>query len=125
MNRPDDSNPWPWHWQEYELQATRLLRNEAAKSAEPWTDETEGFKMIRNDAGNEAATEAGDSREQPRLGCISIATHQLICQQENGLDSEFPVAKVEQILEAGAQQLHDHHVVLTLNAKPFDLRDAI
>ena len=36
----------------------------------------------------------------------------LICQEQDSLETEPPRAEVEEILEAGAEQLHHHHVVV-------------
>jgi hypothetical protein len=52
-----------------------------------------------------------------------IHPHQLVSQQQYCLDGKFTRAKVEQVLQAGAEQLHHHDVVVAFNAKPFDLRN--
>ena len=36
----------------------------------------------------------------------------LICQEQDSLETEPPRAEVEEIFEAGAEQLHHHHVVV-------------
>lgn len=51
--------------------------------------------------------------------------HHLICEEQHGFDREFAVAKVEEIFQAGAQQLHDHDIVVALHAKPLDLWNAL
>lgn len=51
-------------------------------------------------------------------------TDQLIGQEEDGLDTEFAVAEVEEVFEARSEELHDHDVVVALDAKPLDLRNA-
>ena len=45
-------------------------------------------------------------------------THQLIGQEEDGLEAELPVAEVEQVLEGRAEQIDDHGVVVALSAEP-------
>ena len=40
--------------------------------------------------------------------------YQLIRQQEDRFEAELPVAEVEEVLQAGPQQLHHHHVELPL-----------
>ena len=51
-------------------------------------------------------------------------TYELIRQQENRFEAELPVAEVEEVLEAGPQQLHHHHVVLPLAPVVLDKGDA-
>ena len=47
-------------------------------------------------------------------------TYELVRQQEDSLEAELPVAEVEEVLQAGPQQLHHHHVVLALAAVVLD-----
>jgi hypothetical protein len=42
----------------------------------------------------------------------------LVCQQENGLEAELAVAKVEQILKGGTEEVEHHGVVITFGSKP-------
>ena len=49
---------------------------------------------------------------------------QLIGEQQHRLQLEFAPAEVEEILEAGAQELHHHHIVLALRSRPFHDRNA-
>jgi len=49
---------------------------------------------------------------------------QLVSKHEDSLKAKSPAAKVEQIFEAGAQQLQDKHVVVTLFAIPKHTRDS-
>ena len=51
-------------------------------------------------------------------------TYQLISKQENCLEREFAVAKVEQVLKGRAQKVDDHCVVVTFGTEPPDKRDA-
>jgi len=53
-----------------------------------------------------------------------ICAHQLIRQHQHRLQAELPVAKVEQVLQAGPQQVDDHHVVVALDAVPPHIGDA-
>ena len=48
------------------------------------------------------------------------AADQLVGQQEDGLEGEFAVAEVEQVLEGGSEQVENHGVVVTLGAEPSD-----
>lgn len=43
---------------------------------------------------------------------------QLVGQQEDGLEGEFAVAEVEEILEGGSEEVEDHGVVVTLGTEP-------
>lgn len=56
-----------------------------------------------------------------RRTCV---THELISQEQDGLEREFAVAEVEQILETGSEQVEDHGVVITLYAEPSHERHA-
>lgn len=47
-------------------------------------------------------------------------THHLVSQEQHGLEAELAGAEVEEVLEAGPQQLHDHHVVVPLGPAPLD-----
>ena len=65
------------------------------------------------------------SRTQAALEDPCLQTHHLISEEEDRLDGKLSIAKVEEVLEAGAQQLHHHDVVVALLPKPLDLRDAL
>ena len=54
---------------------------------------------------------------------LDSADH-LICKHEDSLHGESPGAEVEEILETGAEQIHDEDVVVPLLAVPPDVRDA-
>ena len=58
------------------------------------------------------------------LVTASWAAHQLVCQHEHSLQTELSVAEVEEVLQAGAKEIDDHHVVVALDAEPADVRDA-
>lgn len=47
-----------------------------------------------------------------------FGTHHLVGQHNDGLDRKLPVTKVEEVLQAGPQQVNDHHIVLPLYAIP-------
>lgn len=51
-------------------------------------------------------------------------TYKLIRQQEDGLETEFAVAEVEQVFERGTQEVENHGVVVALGAEPSDEWDA-
>jgi hypothetical protein len=48
----------------------------------------------------------------------------LVGEEEDGLQRELAVAEVEQVFQAGAEEIEDHGVVVALGAKPADKRDA-
>lgn len=48
----------------------------------------------------------------------------LVRYHQRRLYCEFAFAVVEQVLQRGAEQVHDHCVVVSLDAEPVDLRDA-
>ena len=52
------------------------------------------------------------------------AADELVGEQEDGLEREFAVAEVEEILEGRAEEVEDHGVVVTLGAEPSDERNA-
>lgn len=49
--------------------------------------------------------------------------YHLIREHQDRLEAELAVAKVEQILKAGSQQIDHHHCVVTLHPKPAYIRD--
>lgn len=52
------------------------------------------------------------------------AGDELVGEQQNGLQGEFPITEVEKILETGAEEIENHGVVVALGAKPADEGDA-
>ena len=48
----------------------------------------------------------------------------LVGQHESRLDRELALAVVEQVLETGSEQVHDHRIVVSFHAKPVNSRDA-
>jgi len=60
-----------------------------------------------------------------RLGVdVLDAGDELVGEQEHRLERELAVAEVEQVLQARAEEVQDHGVVVTLGAKPADEGDA-
>lgn len=51
------------------------------------------------------------------------ALYHLIGQHHGRLNGEFSFAVVEQILQAGAQKVHNHRIVVAFNSEPVDRRD--
>jgi hypothetical protein len=47
-------------------------------------------------------------------------THKLVCEEQDSLETEFAVAKVEEVLKGGAKEVHDHRVVIAFGAEPPD-----
>jgi hypothetical protein len=68
-------------------------------------------RYLRND---------GRRKETPKTDW----THQLICKEQDGLETELPVAEVEEVLEWWAKEIENHGVVIALSAKSSDERDA-
>ena len=52
-----------------------------------------------------------------------IVTYQLISEQQDCLEREFAVAKIEEVLKGRAKQIDDHCIVVTFGAEPPDKRD--
>ena len=48
----------------------------------------------------------------------------MISKQEDSFQTEFSFTKVEEVLEAWAEELHDHDVVVMLHPVILDQRDA-
>jgi hypothetical protein len=42
-----------------------------------------------------------------KLLIVSAVTYHLLCNHYDGLDGEFPVAVIEQVLQAGPEQVND------------------
>jgi hypothetical protein len=60
-----------------------------------------------------------------RLGMYVLDTRdQLVGQQEDRFERELAVAKVEQVLQAGAEKIEDHGIVVTFSAKPTHERNS-
>ena len=53
-----------------------------------------------------------------------LMTHELVSEKENGFQAELSVAKVEEILEGGAEEVEDHSVVVALCSEPSHERNA-
>ena len=71
----------------------------------------------------EGDDEPGGARGSP-VGVGWRGTHHLVSQQQHRLEAELAGAEVEQVLQAGPQQLHDHDVVVALGPAPLDGRDS-
>jgi hypothetical protein len=52
------------------------------------------------------------------------AGDELVGQQQDGLERELAVAKVEKILQTGSEEIDDHGVVVTFGSKPADKGNA-
>lgn len=52
------------------------------------------------------------------------AGDKLVGQQKNGLQGELAVAEVEEILQAGSEEIENHGIVVTLGTEPADKWDA-
>lgn len=55
---------------------------------------------------------------------ILDSADQLIGKQEHGLQGELSVTEIEEVLQAGAQEVDDHGVVVTFSAVPADKGNA-
>ena len=51
-------------------------------------------------------------------------THQLVCQKQNSLETEFAVAEVEEVFERRTEEIDYHCVVVAFRSKPADERNA-
>ncbi len=51
-------------------------------------------------------------------------TYHLISEHKNGFEGEFALAVVEKVFKTGSKQVNHHDVVVALNSKPVDVRDA-
>jgi hypothetical protein len=49
---------------------------------------------------------------------------ELVGQEQDGLQREFAVAEVEQVLQAGTQEIENHGIVVTLGSEPAHERDS-
>jgi len=52
------------------------------------------------------------------------ARDQLVCKQQNGLQAELAVAKVEKVLQTGTQKVEDHRIVVAFRTEPPHERDS-
>lgn len=48
----------------------------------------------------------------------------MICEHEDGLEGELPLAVVEEVLKAGPEEVNDHDVVVAFDSEPVDIWDA-
>lgn len=53
-----------------------------------------------------------------------ILSYHLVGKQQDRFQTELAGAKVEQVLQTGAQQLHHHDVVVTFGATPLNRWDS-
>jgi hypothetical protein len=59
-----------------------------------------------------------------RLGVnVLDARDELISEEKDGLQGEFSVAEVEEVLQAGSEKIEDHGIVVTLGTEPADKGD--
>ena len=60
-----------------------------------------------------------------RFGVNVLDTgNELIGEQKHCLEGEFAVAKVEEILQAGSEEVKYHGIIVTLGAEPTNKRDS-
>jgi hypothetical protein len=52
-----------------------------------------------------------------------LFTYQLIGKQQDCLEREFAVTKVEEVFEGRTQEIDDHRIIVTFGAEPPDKRD--
>ena len=62
----------------------------------------------------------GSGTSQYRERGKRVETHKLIGEQKDSLERELAVAEVEEVLEGGAEEIHNHRVVVALGAEPPD-----
>ena len=46
--------------------------------------------------------------------------YHLVCNHQSSLYCEFPLAKVECVLQTRTKQIHDHRIIVTFYTKPVD-----
>ena len=51
---------------------------------------------------------------------MNVSAYGLIGEEKHCFEAEFARAEVEEILEAGPEQLHDHDIVVALAAAPLE-----
>lgn len=49
---------------------------------------------------------------------------ELVCEEQDSLQRELPVAEVEQILQTGSEEVKNHGIVVTLSSEPANKRDS-
>lgn len=50
----------------------------------------------------------------------SEETHHLVCQEQNCLETKFAGTEVEEIFQAGPQELHHHDIIVPLCSTPLN-----
>jgi hypothetical protein len=55
---------------------------------------------------------------------VDYFTYHLIGEHKHCLEGKFALAVIEQIFKTGAQEVNDHHVVVTFDSKPVNIWDA-
>lgn len=60
----------------------------------------------------------------PAAVSLETGSHHLVSKEQDGFETELPGAEVEEVFQAGPQQLHHHDVVVPLRAAPPDGGDA-
>ena len=53
-----------------------------------------------------------------------LETYHLISEHQHSLEGELSLAVIEQVLQTGSQQINNHDIVVTLDAKPVNVRDS-
>ena len=49
---------------------------------------------------------------------MGVKTYELIGEEEDGLEGEFTVAEIEEILQTGTEEIDDHGVVIAFDSEP-------
>lgn len=62
-------------------------------------------------------------QEVSRVHVLQALDH-LICQHQHRLHGELALAEIEEVLEAGAEEVHDHDIVVALGEVVVDLWEA-
>ena len=58
-----------------------------------------------------------------RMHRLNPCNH-LLSEIDNGLNLEFLLAKIEQVLEAWTKDVHDKDIIVSFNAEPLDVRES-
>jgi hypothetical protein len=49
-----------------------------------------------------------------------VETYQLICEEQNGFQTELAIAEIEKVLEGGTKKVEHHGVIVTFGPVPSD-----
>jgi hypothetical protein len=62
--------------------------------------------------------------EMPRVEGVNSLEH-LVSNLKHSLQTKFPIAFIEEVLERGSEQIHDHDIVIVLCSKMINTTEAM